>query len=309
MSARQDLQHHRRPDLRHRRGDALGVGDGERLGQRHAERAEEIGGAALVEAVDAAGLERVERLTRRLGECRHGLRRGPQQADRHGLGAGLGMTEGRHAGRRQQRQRLLGRRRQRHGEGLCRPGELQQRLDGELGVELRRGADDEDRGIVGVVGQQPLDGAGHDLGLGAGQGEIDQLALARRDAERLQPIDQRLRRIGDVEAGHRHVVDHHGGTAAGRGGDGDALACSPAGDRPAAPARRPAIRTSTRGRCRGGGRRRRRWRRSRRWRRCATWRAPGRCRSGRACRRSRACPRHGRAAPPAPAARRRAASP
>ena len=47
-------------------------------------------------------------------------------------------------------------------------------------------------------------------------------------------------------------------------------------DRPAAPARRSAIRTSTRGRCRGGGRRRRRWRRNRRWRRCATSPAPGR---------------------------------
>ena len=89
------------------------------------------------------------------------------------------MAERRHAGRRQQRQRLLGRGRQRHGKGLGRPGELQQRLDRELGIELRRGADHEDHRIVAVVGQQPLDGARHDLGLGAGQREIDQLALAR----------------------------------------------------------------------------------------------------------------------------------
>ena len=219
------------------------------------------------------------------------------------------MAEGRHAGRRQQRQRLLRRGRQRHGERLRRSGEAQQRLDRELGIELRRRADDEDRGVVAVVGQQPLDRARHDLGLGAGQREIDQLALARRDAERLQPVDQRLRRIGDVEAGHRHVVDHHRRAAAGRGRDGDALAASRVGDRPARPARRPAIRTSTRARCRGGGRRRRRSRRSRRSRRCATWPAPGRCRSGRACRRSPACPPHAPAAPRAPAARRRAGSP
>ena len=221
------------------------------------------------------------------------------------------MAEGRHAGRRQQRQRLLGRGRQRHGKGLGRPGEMQQRLDRELGIELRRGADHEDHCIVAVVGQQPLDGARDDLGLGAGQGKIDQLALARGDTERFQPIDQRLRRIGDVEPGHRHVVDDHGRAAAGRGGDGDALApsCRRAGDRPAAPAHRPAIRTSTPARCRGGGRRRRRWRRSRRWRRCATWPAPDRSRSGRACRRSPACPLHGRAAPRAPGGRHRAASP
>ncbi len=61
----------------------------------------------------------------------------------------LGMAKGRHAGRRQQRQRLLRRRRQRHGERLGRSGEAQQRLDGELGIELRRGADDEDRRVVG----------------------------------------------------------------------------------------------------------------------------------------------------------------
>ena len=48
--------------------------------------------------------------------------------------------------------------------------------------------------------------------------------LARRDAERLQPIDQRLRWVGDVEARHRHAVDHHGGATARRRGDGNALA-------------------------------------------------------------------------------------
>ena len=134
------------------------------------------------------------------------------------------MAERRHAGRRQQRQRFLGGGRQRHGERLLRAGKLQQRLDRQLGIELRRRADHEDHRVVVVVRQQPLDRTRHDLGLGAGQGEIDQLALTRRDAERLQPVDQRLRRIGNVEAGDRHVVDDHRRAAAGRGGHRDALA-------------------------------------------------------------------------------------
>jgi hypothetical protein len=69
------------------------------------------------------------------------------------------MAEGRHAGGSQQRQRLLRRRRERHRERLLRSGEAQQRLDRQLGIELRRGADDEDRRVVAVVGEQPLDGA------------------------------------------------------------------------------------------------------------------------------------------------------
>ena len=134
------------------------------------------------------------------------------------------MAEGRDAGSGQQRQRFFRRRRQRHGKRLGRAGEAQQRLDRELGIELGRGADDEDRRVVAVVGQQALDGAGHDLGLGAGQRQIDQLALAGGDAERLQPVDQHLRRIGDVEPSHRHAIDHHGGTTARRRRHGNTLA-------------------------------------------------------------------------------------
>ena len=113
-----DFQRHRPTDFRNGGSDALRIRDGQRLGHRHAQRAEEIGSAALVEARHAAGFQRVERAACRLGKCRHGLRRGPQQADRHGLGAGFRMAEGRNARRGQQSQRLLGRRRQRHGERL-----------------------------------------------------------------------------------------------------------------------------------------------------------------------------------------------
>ena len=137
------------------------------------------------------------------------------------------MAEGRHARRRQQRQRLLRRRRQRHGEGLARSSEPQQRLDGEFGIELRGRADHEDHRVVALVGQQALDGARHDLGLGAGQSEIDQLAVARRDSERLQPVHEVVGRACDIEAGHRHAVDHHGGAAAGRRRHRDAMAATP----------------------------------------------------------------------------------
>ena len=122
---RQDLERDRAADLLDRRRHAPRIGHGHRLRHRHAERREQRRRLALVEA-GAAGLERLARGRRRLGELRLGLRRRPQQAERHRLGAEFGMAERRHAGRGQQGQRLLGRRRQRHRERLLRAGELQQ---------------------------------------------------------------------------------------------------------------------------------------------------------------------------------------
>ncbi len=109
-------------------------------------------------------------------------------------------------------------------KGLGRLANFQQWLDRKLGIELGRGADDEDHRIVAVIGQQTLDGACHDLGLGAGQGEIDQLALTAAMPRGFSQSTSTCGGSARYRVRPSPCCRPPWRAAAGRGGDGDALA-------------------------------------------------------------------------------------
>ena len=123
---------------------------------------------------------------------------------------------------------------QKRRDRLWRADAVDDRLDREIGIEPRRGADHDHDQIELRRGGQHVERALHHLVLRAGEREIDDPRRRDVDAGHLLDARQGLRRRRlqrDAARGER--IDHHGGAAGGGGHHGD-------GRPPRARARRPA---------------------------------------------------------------------
>ena len=106
--------------------------------------------------------------------------------------------------------------------GFCGAGAVDDRLDREIGIEPRRGADHDHDQIELRRGGQHVERALHHLVLRAGEREIDDPRRRDVDAGRGLDARQRLRRRRlDRDAARRERIDHHGGAAGGGGDHGD----------------------------------------------------------------------------------------
>ena len=183
------------------------------------------------------------------------------QHRREGRGTALGCGEGGHAAAVEMTQdaRCL-----RADEDQERLVALAQRLGHRACHEIRlaqaRGADDDGDGIIGRALEERADGAAEEIGLQAGQGDVDRVAVEHgvADVEGAQALRRRLVRWRRLEAGKPGAVGDQGRGPAGRGQDGDPPAAQPSAGVPGPPGCRAGRRRWWHGSRRSAGRGRRR---------------------------------------------------
>ena len=115
-------------------------------------------------------------------------------------------------------------RREEHGQQFVPAVGFDQRLDGNLRLELRRAAGDGQHQIAMVGSEQCIQHAAVNFLFGAGQRQVGDARWADGDVFLRQRGDQRSGRPDDIDAVGADAIDHAGRTAAGGGHHRDAVA-------------------------------------------------------------------------------------
>ncbi len=155
----------------------------------------------------------------------------PVQGGGNHIGTGFRRMEIRHARRGEPRQRVRSLGHEKRRDRLFGTGAIDDRLDREIGIEPRRGADHDHDQIEFWRRGENIERALHHIILRTGEREIDD--PRRRHVQPGHGLDarQRLRRRRlDRNAACRERIDHHGRTARRGRDDGDGRTSGLAGD-------------------------------------------------------------------------------